>query len=68
MGIFRAIGTHPYADVNAGTIVARIMHSRDLYEQRQRAKGVKAGLEEAVRRREELEAEQREREGRRHGG
>jgi len=55
MGIFRTVGPHAYANVNAGTIVARIMRSRDLYEERQRAKGMKAGVEDAVRKREALE-------------
>lgn len=60
MGIFREVGAHDFQDVNAGTIVQRIMRSRDMYEARQRAKGVKADLEEAHKRREALEAEQRE--------
>ena len=62
MGIFREVGAHDYADVNAGTIVQRIMRSRDLYEARQRKKGVKAEVEAAQRQREILEEEQRARE------
>ena len=62
MGIFREVGRHDYADVNAGTIVQRIMRSRDLYEARQRKKGVKAEVEAAQRQREILEEEQRARE------
>ncbi|KAF2142509.1 uncharacterized protein K452DRAFT_286921 [Aplosporella prunicola CBS 121167] len=55
--IFREIPQHDFAHVNAGEIVNRIMRSRALYEERQRAKGVKGIGEEAVRRREELERE-----------
>jgi len=62
MGIYREIGRHQYEDVNAATIVNRIMKSRDLYEARQKAKGVKANLEEAARLREKMETEQREKE------
>lgn len=58
MGIFREIGNHEFEEVNAGTIVQRIMKSRDLYEARQKAKGMKAEIEAAQRRR-ELEEEQR---------
>jgi ethanolamine-phosphate cytidylyltransferase len=63
MGIFRQIGNHEFGDVNAGTIVQRIMKSRDLYEARQKAKGMKAEIEAAQRRRELLEEEQRKQEG-----
>ncbi|UNI21268.1 Ethanolamine-phosphate cytidylyltransferase [Purpureocillium takamizusanense] len=62
MGIYREIGAHAFADVNAGEIVQRIMRSRDMYEARQRAKGVKAEAEAAAREREVLEEEQRRRE------
>lgn len=62
MGIYSEIGSHTHQDVNAGTIVARILASRDQYEQRQRAKGVKADLEAAQRRREILEEAQRHKE------
>jgi ethanolamine-phosphate cytidylyltransferase len=62
MGIFREVGRHEFESVNAGTIVQRIMKSRDLYEERQRAKGVKSAVEEAARHREELEEEQRRKE------
>ena len=65
MGIYREIGAHDFAEVNAGTIVQRILHSRDLYEARQRAKGVKAEVEAAARERELLEEEQRVREAER---
>lgn len=67
MGIYREVPPHGYENVNAKTIVQRIMQSRDMYEARQRAKGVKAGLEEAHREREVLEEEQREREAARRG-
>ncbi|KAI0473108.1 ethanolamine-phosphate cytidylyltransferase [Xylariaceae sp. FL0804] len=62
MGIFRQVLKHRFQDVNAGTIVQRIMKSRDLYEERQRKKGVKAVGEAAHRQREILEEEQRKRE------
>ncbi|PHH62107.1 hypothetical protein CDD81_7538 [Ophiocordyceps australis] len=59
MGIYKEIGHHAFSEVNAGEIVQRIMRSRDLYEARQRAKGVKAQVEAAARYREKLEDEQR---------
>ncbi|KAH6840738.1 hypothetical protein B0I37DRAFT_222145 [Chaetomium sp. MPI-CAGE-AT-0009] len=62
MGIYREIGHHEFEDVNAGTIVQRIMKSRDLYEARQKAKGMKADLEAAHKQRELLEEEQRAKE------
>ncbi|KAH6641689.1 hypothetical protein F5144DRAFT_507156 [Chaetomium tenue] len=62
MGIYREIGRHEFEDVNAGTIVQRIMKSRDLYEARQKAKGMKADLEAAHKERELLEEEQRKKE------
>ena len=62
MNIYGEIGEHAFSDVNAGQIVQRIMKSRDMYEARQRAKGVKAGVEAAARQREILEEEQRRRE------
>lgn len=62
MGIFQEVPHHDYEEVNAGTIVQRIMKSRDMYEARQRKKGVKAGVEAAAREREILEEEQRARE------
>lgn len=65
MGIYRDIGKHAFQNVNAGQIVKRIMESREMYEARQRAKGVKAGVEEAAREREILEEEQRKKEAER---
>lgn len=62
MGLYREIGAHRFQDVNAGTIVHRIMKSRDMYEARQRAKGMKADVEEAHKQREALEEEQRRKE------
>lgn len=62
MGIYKEVPKHPYADVNAETIVERILKSRDMYEERQRVKGVKGIGEEAVRRREEMEREKAEKE------
>lgn len=62
LGIYYEIGDHAFANVNAGEIVERIMQSRDRYEARQRAKGVKAEVESAARAREVLEEEQRNKE------
>jgi ethanolamine-phosphate cytidylyltransferase len=62
MGIYQEIGEHAFSNVNAGEIVQRIMKSRELYEARQRAKGVKAGVEAAAKQREMLEEEQKKRE------
>ncbi|KAK3685781.1 hypothetical protein B0T22DRAFT_230174 [Podospora appendiculata] len=62
MGIYKSIGNHEFGDVNAGTIVQRIMKSRDLYEARQKAKGMKADVEAAHREREILEEQQRNKE------
>ncbi|KAI8629989.1 phosphoethanolamine cytidylyltransferase-like protein [Xylariaceae sp. FL1651] len=62
MDIFQQIPEHKFQDVNAGTIVQRILKSRDLYEERQRKKGVKAVGETAQRQREILEEEQRHKE------
>jgi hypothetical protein len=59
MGIYREIGEHEFSGVNAGQIVQRILKSRDMYEERQRVKGVKGIGEEAQRRRETMEEEQR---------
>lgn len=63
MGIYRDIGKHEFAGVNAGQIVQRILKSRDMYEERQRVKGVKGIGEEAQRTRERMEEEQRMKEG-----
>ncbi|KAI1270091.1 phosphoethanolamine cytidylyltransferase-like protein [Xylariaceae sp. FL1019] len=65
MGIFQQVPKHKFQDVNAGTIVQRILKSRDLYEERQRKKGVKAVGEAAQRHREVLEEEQRTKEEKR---
>ncbi len=59
MKIYREIGQHHFSSVNAGTIVQRILRSRDMYEERQRVKSVKGIGEEAQRRREIMEEEQR---------
>lgn len=67
MGIYREIGQHAFEDVNAGTIVQRIMRSRERYEERQRKKGEKADVEAAAKLREELEQKQREREEQQQG-
>jgi len=62
MGIFKEIGDHSFVNVNAGQIVERILKSRAMYEERQRVKGVKGVGEDATRRREILEEEQRQKE------
>ncbi len=59
LGIYKEIGEHHFSAVNAGQIVQRILKSRDMYEERQRVKGVKGIGEEATRRRERMEEEQR---------
>ncbi|TVY50725.1 Ethanolamine-phosphate cytidylyltransferase [Lachnellula cervina] len=64
MGIYKEIGMHDFASVNAGQIVQRIMKSRDMYEERQRVKGVKGIGEDAQRTREKLEEEQKLKENR----
>ena len=55
MKIYQDIGKHEYQDVNAGEIVQRVLRSKEMYENRQRLKGLKATGEEAVQRREEME-------------
>ena len=57
LGIFRQIGAHEFAGVNAEDIVRRILRNRKRYEDRQRNKGVKADAEEEIRRRGEGERE-----------
>ncbi|KAI9848187.1 MAG: hypothetical protein M1837_000861 [Sclerophora amabilis] len=57
MGIFKEIGGHDFQGVNAGEIVQRIMKSREMYEERQRVKGVKGITEDSVRKREDMERE-----------
>ena len=57
LGIYQEIGNHDFQNVNAGEIVQRILKSREMYEERQRAKGEKAVTEEAVQRREAMEQE-----------
>ncbi len=57
LGIYKQIGNHDFQNVNAGEIVQRILKSREMYEERQRAKGEKAATEEAVQRREKMEQE-----------
>lgn len=60
MGLYREIGHHNFEDVNAETIVQRILRSRDQYEARQRAKGTKAGHEAAYREKEMLQEKEAE--------
>lgn len=53
LGIYRQIGEHGFRHVNSEEIVQRILRSREMYEGRQRAKGVKAIAEEAAKTRQE---------------
>lgn len=64
IGIYKEIGNHDFANVNAEQIVQRILKSRAMYEERQRVKGVKGIGEDAQKIREQLEQEQREKEQR----
>lgn len=52
LGIFEEIPRHDFQEVDAGHIVDRITRSRARFEERQRAKGVKAVGEEATRQKE----------------
>ncbi|KAI9651500.1 MAG: hypothetical protein M1829_002707 [Trizodia sp. TS-e1964] len=52
MGVFRQVRSHDFQTVNAGEIVERILRSREMYEERQRLKGIKGIGEEAAQRRE----------------
>lgn len=52
MRIFREVPAHAFQHVDAGQIVQRILAKRELYEERQRKKGVKAQGEAAARARE----------------
>jgi len=54
LGIFHEVPSHDFQNVNAGQIVDRITKSRAMFEERQRAKGVK-GVGEEAKKREELE-------------
>ncbi|PNS19557.1 Ethanolamine-phosphate cytidylyltransferase [Sphaceloma murrayae] len=60
LGLYKEVGSHPYSEINATSIVSRILKSREMYEERQRVKGVKGIGEEAVRRREEMERQKEE--------
>ncbi|KAF3920363.1 hypothetical protein ABW20_dc0102005 [Dactylellina cionopaga] len=48
LGIFVQVESHDFSDVNAGTIMERIMAARERFEERQRKKGVKAGYEDEM--------------------
>ncbi|KAI5277654.1 hypothetical protein KEM54_004922, partial [Ascosphaera aggregata] len=48
LGIFKEIGAHPFAHVNAGEIVQRILKSRAAFEERQRQKLLKSVGEEEL--------------------
>jgi ethanolamine-phosphate cytidylyltransferase len=61
LNIFTEVPSHEFDHVNAGEIVERILRSRARYEERQRNKGVKGLGEEAIKRREDLEAEAKKR-------
>jgi len=45
MGIFQEIENHEFSGVNAGEIMGRILKQRQLYEERQRRKGLKEETE-----------------------
>ena len=62
LNIYREVANHEFQDVNAAEIVARIMKSRTLYEERQRKKGEKGASEEAEKIRQEMEREQKRKE------
>lgn len=62
LNIYREVANHEFQNVNAAEIVARIMKSRALYEERQRKKGEKGVSEEAEKIRQEMEREQQRRE------
>lgn len=62
LNIYREVANHEFQNVNAAEIVARIMKSRALYEERQRKKGEKGVSEEAEKMRQEMEREQRRKE------
>lgn len=47
-GLYREVGEHEWAGVNAREIVGRILRQRDVYEERQRKKGVKATVEDTL--------------------
>lgn len=49
MGLLRQIPDHPYKHVNAEEIMGRIHKGRAAFEERQRRKGQKATVEEAIR-------------------
>lgn len=48
LGIFQEVGEHEFAGVNAGEIMGRILKQRELYEERQRRKGVKTVDEDGM--------------------
>lgn len=52
LDLFEEVPHHEFQDVDAGHIVNRITASRERFEARQRAKGVKAVGEEAIRKKE----------------
>ena len=64
MAIFKEIGEHSFANVNAGDIVMRIIKGRQAFEERQKRKGEKAVGEVATRQREVLEEQAAEEEKR----
>ncbi|KAI9671701.1 MAG: hypothetical protein M1831_003229 [Alyxoria varia] len=49
LGIFEEIARHDFQEVNAAQIVERIEKGRERFEERQRVKGVKGGIEEGIR-------------------
>ena len=49
MGLLKQVWDHPYKHVNAAEIMGRIEKGRTAFEERQRRKGQKATVEEAIR-------------------
>lgn len=52
MGVFEQVPKHDFQDVDASTIVARIMDRKDMFVERQRRKEGKATVEAEVKRKE----------------
>jgi ethanolamine-phosphate cytidylyltransferase len=52
LGIFEQIPKHDFQDVDASTIVARIMDRKEMFVERQRRKEGKATVEAEVKRKE----------------
>lgn len=51
-GLYENVGPHKYDEVSSSTLVARVLHYKEAYEERQRKKGWKAENEKVLRERE----------------